>query len=427
MMGDRGQAQPFRANSGARARTIAALGIPVGDPLVGHVARGSASWSRSLAALAYARALGNELTYDEDLVLARAAPFLQSWDFGALVSKRYFASSLEGTWRPFCTLTYMVDAALSMQPLTFKVDDLLWHMAAACLVMALARRLLPEGWRRYAIVAGLIFAVHPVTTETVDNASFREDALVTVLTLATLVLALGRRPWWSLGTFGLGLLSKESAVVGPRASCACCAWARLGDPLAPRPTLRSLLRELAPYGVVTVLYLAIRFGPLGTPMAYAKYPGGSFAAALAGLPAIWTHDLRLLVVPWPLCADLTGAFRFGRQPPLELAGALAVVGGYVAAVVVAARAGRARSGLRAGVVPGGALTGVEPAADAHPGGRTVPLPAARRDRHCRRGGCRAGGGANGTAGPAGRRWLLGAGGAGGVGGPHEPSPRRLEG
>jgi hypothetical protein len=300
--------------------------------------RGAAILVTILAVLAYARALGNELTYDEDLVLARAAPFLQSWDFGALISKRYFSSSFEGTWRPFCTLTYMVDAALSMQPLTFKLDDLLWHIAAANLVMALARRLLPEGWRRYAIVTGLLFAVHPVTTETVDNASFREDALVTVLTLATLLLALDRRPWWSLGAFGLGFLSKESAVVAP-ALLALLRLGRLGDPLAPRPTLRSLTRELAPYGVVTLAYLAIRFGPLATPIAYAQYPGGSFSAALAGLPAIWTHDLRLLVAPWPLCADLTGAFRFGGQPPLQLAGALAVVGGYVALMVVAARRG----------------------------------------------------------------------------------------
>src|SRR5206468_10009208 len=106
-----------------------------------------------------------------------------------------------------------------------------------------------------------------------------------------------------------------------------------------RPTVRALIRELAPYGAVTIGYLAIRFGPLGTPIAYAKYPGGSFSAALAGLPAIWAHDLRLVVVPWPLCADLTGAFRFGHQPPVQLAGALAVVGGYVAVLAVAARRG----------------------------------------------------------------------------------------
>jgi hypothetical protein len=301
--------------------------------------RGAAIVVGLLAVVAFARALANDFTYDEGLVLARAAPFLQSGDFGALVSKRYFAASFEGTWRPFCTLTYMLDASLSMQPLTFKADDLVLHVAAALLVMALCRRLLPERHRRWAIVAGLVFALHPVTTETVDNASFREDALVTVFTTATLLLALAGRPWLALATFALGLLSKESAIVAP-ALLALIRVGRLGDPRPPRPSLAALARELAPYGVVAGAYLAIRFGPLQTPMAYATYPGGSFGAALARQPAVWTHDLRLLVVPWPLCAELTGAFPFGRQPLGLFAGALAVVLGYVAFIVAAAWRGQ---------------------------------------------------------------------------------------
>ena len=78
--------------------------------------------------------------------------------------------------------------------------------------------------------------------------------------------------------------------------------------------MRRLVVELIPFGVVTLVYLGIRFGPMKTPVAYAQYPGGTFGATLIGLPAIWAHDLRLLVWPWPLCADYTGYFRFGAQP-----------------------------------------------------------------------------------------------------------------
>src|SRR5205085_12526259 len=97
---------------------------------------------------------------------------------------------------------------------------------------------------------------------------------------------------------------------------------------AGRPTFGALISELVPMGVVTLAYLAIRFGPMATPIQYAHYAGGTFAATLAGLPAIWAHDVRLLLVPWPLCADYTGYFRFGRQafePPAAFAGALAAV------------------------------------------------------------------------------------------------------
>ncbi len=310
--------------------------------------RGAATIVAAAAVLAFARSLGNGFTYDEGLVIVGAQRFLQSGAFGVLFSKSYFAYSLEGTWRPVCTFTYMLDAAVAMHPAVFKADSLLWHLVAAWLLMALSRRLLPPERRRWALWAGLLFVVHPVTTETVDNASFREDTLVTVFTLATLILALDGRRALALLCFALGLLSKESAVVGP----ALLGILRLAGfegqrrrpgaatlPPAGRARLLWTARELLPFGAVTAGYLALRFGPMQTPVAYARYPGGTFGATLIGLPAIWAHDLRLLVWPWPLCAEYTGYFRFGRQPwgPVALAGA--VVLAYLGLLAAAARRG----------------------------------------------------------------------------------------
>ena len=302
--------------------------------------RGAAVIVAVAAIAAYARALGNEFTYDEGLVILGAQRFLQSASFGTLFSPRYFSGSLEGTWRPVCTFTYMLDAMVSITPAVFKAQSLLWHVGAAWLVMALARRLLPQSRRRYAIVAGLLFALHPVTAETVDNASFREDSLVTFFTLATLILALDGRQKLAVGTFALGLLSKESAVVAP----ALLAILRIGrfdgaPERALRATCAALLRELVPYGVVALAYLGLRFGPMRFPGTYAQYPGGTFAATLIGLPAIWAHDIRLLVWPWPLCADYTGYFRFGAQPWGPVLGSAAVVAGTLGLAVFALRRG----------------------------------------------------------------------------------------
>ncbi len=307
--------------------------------------RGAATIVAAAAVLAFARSLGNGFTYDEGLVIVGAQRFLQSGAFGALFSKSYFGHSLEGTWRPVCTFTYMLDAAVSMHPAVFKADSLLWHVVAAWLLMALARRLLPPQRRRGALLAGLFFVVHPLTTETVDNASFREDSLVTVFTLATLILSLDGRRALALLCFALGLLSKESAVVAP----ALLGISRLAGfegqrrrpgaaavPAGGRARLVWTVRELVPFGLVTVAYLGLRFGPMATPVAYARYPGGTFAATLLGLPAIWAHDLRLLVWPWPLCAEYTGYFRFGRQPWGPVALAAAAVLAYVGLIAVAA-------------------------------------------------------------------------------------------
>jgi hypothetical protein len=345
--------------------------------------RGAAMIVAAAAILAFARALGNGFSYDEGLVIVGAQRFLQGGSFGTLFSTNYFAASLEGTWRPFCTFTYMLDALVWFHPVVFKLDSLLGHIVAAWLLMALCRRLLPERRRRWAFVAGLLFVLHPITAETVDNASFREDSLVTAFTLATLILALDRRPVLALLCYGLGLLSKESAVMAP----ALLALLRLGRfdretprtwggppaPASPAPfstVARRVVVELIPYGVVTLVYLGIRFGPMKTPVAYAQYPGGSFGGTLIGLPAIWAHDLRLLIWPWPLCADYTGYFRFGAQPlgPVLLAGAGVLL--YLGLIAFAVRRGERLAALGLGWF----LLTLLPVSNLLP----IPIPAAER-------------------------------------------------
>ena len=336
-----------------------------------------------VAVAAFARSLGNGFTYDEGLVLVGAQRFLQSGSFGTLLSQDYFGASLEGTWRPFCTFTYMLDALVSFHPAVFKLDSLFGHVVVAWLLMALTRRLLPQKRRCWAIVAGLLFALHPITAETVDNASFREDSLVTAFTLATLILSLDRRRALALLCYGLGLLSKESAVIAP----ALLVILRLGrldrenprawgppEPAAPIPfstTARRLVIELIPFGVITLVYLGIRFGPMKTPVAYAQYPGGTFGATLIGLPAIWAHDLRLLIWPWPLCADYTGYFRFGAQQPwgpVLLAGAIVL--GYLGLIGFAIRRGERVVALGLGWF----LLALLPVSNLLP----IPIPAAER-------------------------------------------------
>ncbi|HEV3031545.1 MAG TPA: hypothetical protein VG319_07860 [Polyangia bacterium] len=297
--------------------------------------RGAAALVAAVVFVAFARAFANGFTYDEGLVIVEAQNFLKSSDFGVLLTHDYFGASLEGTWRPFCTLTYMIDALVAFTPAVFRAQSILWHVGGACLVMALARRLLPERHRRFALVAGLVFALHPVTTETVDNASFREDSLVTFWTLATLLLSLSGRRRLAPAAFALGLLSKESAVVAP----VLLALIRAAGPAAERRPARAVAREFVPLALVLAAYLAVRFGPMKTVGQYARYPGGTLMGTLRGMPVVWAHYLRLLIWPWPLCADYTGYFAFGRVSAAALVPATLVVLAYLVAIVWAARCG----------------------------------------------------------------------------------------
>jgi hypothetical protein len=289
------------------------------------------------AVIAFGGSLRNQFTYDEGLVIGEADGFLRSRSLATLVSPRYFAASREGTYRPVVTLSYMVDRAVSPEPLVFKLQSLLWHIACALLVLLLARRLLPAEHRRYAVLAGLLFALHPLGTETVDNASFREDALVTFFTVAALLLAWSHRLTAAVGCYILALLSKESAVVLP-ALLLIGNLSRSGDAAKGAPASRRralMVRESAVLGAVTLVYLAIRFGPMNTPGAYASFPGGTRAATLLEMPAVFAHYLRLLVVPWPLCADYTGYFDFGPQPWLARLPAFLILAAFVAVACIA--------------------------------------------------------------------------------------------
>jgi hypothetical protein len=299
--------------------------------------RGAALIVALAAVVAFGGSLRNQFTYDEGLVIGEADGFLRSGSLGPLFSPRYFAASREGTYRPAVTFSYMIDRAFSPEPIVFKAQSLLWHVGCSLLVLLLAGRILPAEQRRFALFAALLFAVHPLGTETVDNASFREDALVTFFTVAALLLALSDRLVAALVCYAVALLSKESAVVLPALLLGARVLA-LGS--ATRALRAAILREAAALTAVTIIYLIIRFGPMNTPGAYASFAGGTRGATLLGMPAVFAHYLRLLVLPWPLCADYSGYFDFGPRSLISRLPSFLLLAAFVFLLVTALRSGR---------------------------------------------------------------------------------------
>lgn len=219
-----------------------------------------------LAAIAaYLPALRNGFVWDDPIVLQQLRA-IQSWHdlivMPPIVPKFYY--------RPLVFLTYLFDRALGGEtPYWFHASVVAMHALNTWLVAMLARRLFTDDWLVPACAA-LLFAVHPVHTESVAWMAGRSDVLVCALLLATLLLASNRGNSWTAALAGLmyflALLSKEMAV-------AALLLVPLFDVLETR---RAHVLRYVPLLMATLVYFLLRQRSVGA------WVGGSET----GIPAL---------------------------------------------------------------------------------------------------------------------------------------------
>jgi tetratricopeptide (TPR) repeat protein len=177
-------------------------------------------------------------------VLAAYWPALRGsllWDDAGHVTPPAL-QSLHGLWR----IWFSLGATQQYYPLlhsAFWLEHRLWgdavlgyhlanlaeHALAACLVVLIVRRLaLPGAW-----LAGLVFALHPVSVEAVAWISEQKSTLSAVFYLSSALVYLGfdrtrRRSsyFWALGLFALALLSKTVTATLPAALLVIFWWQR---------------------------------------------------------------------------------------------------------------------------------------------------------------------------------------------------------
>jgi hypothetical protein len=218
--------------------------------------------------------------------------------------------------------------------LGFHITNLLFHLSSTVLLFGLVRQAQQQmtGVRNnaVAITAAAVFGLYPLHPEAVSWITGRVDTIVTTFILASLYTYLRWRsndkPAWlaaSIGTFILGLLSKEMAITVPAVICAF-------ELFAGRQQLNRFLKTLPFWGVLAG-YFVVRRIALGT------FVGGYddsllFIANLKQFIAGWVHAIRMFVIPlnkemlgshalltktWELLIAATitlGAIRFVRNP-----------------------------------------------------------------------------------------------------------------
>ncbi len=148
-------------------------------------------------------------------------PWIRGWSLENLThifQEPYFANFL-----PLHLVSYMVDYSLwGLDPYGYHLHSVLLHALNALLALLVVKRLF--GSAAVALLAALLFAVHPSHVEAVAWISIRKDLLSTTFALLTVYLYLRatgaasfRWPAYFLSVlcFTLGLLSKVSIAALP--------------------------------------------------------------------------------------------------------------------------------------------------------------------------------------------------------------------
>ena len=253
----------------------------------------------AVALVVYLGALANQFAMD-DLPLVVRNPLVQSvsgmWQaFAAPFWPPDFGGHM---YRPLALATWALDQRVDGAR-WFHLVNLLWHAAACVAVAALTRRFADD---RAALVAGLLFAVHPVHVEAVANVTGRTELMAALFVVLGVYAALARGSVaWSAAAWILALLSKENAAVLP----ALVVWGWILG--LGRPPRRRMLAFAASWLVIGAAYAGVRWHVLApyagfqsvAPVFIDQSPIAIRFTAVAALADV----ARLVVFPLTLRVD----------------------------------------------------------------------------------------------------------------------------
>ena len=173
--------------------------------------------------LVYANGLDNSFHYDDEHSIEDNIHLRDLGNIPAyFVDPSLFSvDAQKAMYRPLLLVSYALNyTAGGFEVRGYRLVNILLHAINACLVWCLAR--LFFGADRPALVAGLLFALHPLGSEPVNYISSRSESLAACFYLLSLVLfvrytASGRWGWLggSQAALALGLLCKAVLITLP--------------------------------------------------------------------------------------------------------------------------------------------------------------------------------------------------------------------
>lgn len=260
-----------------------------------------------LVVIAYANALDSSFHFDDSAIFTN--PSIVSPGFG------WDLFRLEQT-RPLTYLTFHWNfLAGGQNPVLYHWINLLLHAANSILVLAVARRYLPPF---PAACAALVFALHPIQTESVTYVFARSTLLCTHFALWTTWLFMRGKYLGSALLFAVSLLAKEETIALP----GFLLLLELFERRRPKTGFFAILFGLAALAASRLFYLIVA-APLAPGVGRVRgVSTGEYL--LTQFRVLWIY-LRLMIAPIGLNLDRDVPVSTSLLlPATTLAGALAL-------------------------------------------------------------------------------------------------------
>ncbi|MCX5886498.1 MAG: tetratricopeptide repeat protein [Proteobacteria bacterium] len=290
-----------------------------------------------IAAGVYANSLKGEFIWDDkDLILDNQ--YIKSWSsLPVVLTKDFFYSSQDtgkiGYYRPLITLSYMLDYRLwRLNPVGYHMTNIIFHCSNSLLVYLIVFFL--SSSFTLSFLSSLLFAIHPIHTESVSWISGRTDVIAGFFFFASFFLYMYwvkiERWWWymfSLVLFGFALLSKEMVMTLPALIMLYDYYFVAGREWGK---MKGRIKYWAGYFILIILYSIVRFVMLKVETGNPHVEGLSRFAVVLTFGKGFLYYLGKLLVPFNLNAyvmlELGRFTQIGVWAGFILIGGLAVAG-----------------------------------------------------------------------------------------------------
>ena len=204
----------------------------------------------------YWPSLRNGFVWDDTALILRD-PFIRSWRLIPEGFRHFLFTDATASdfYRPLQRLSYTLDYALyAFGPRGYHLTNILLHAAAAVALFLFLQKW--SGRWLPALLASLVWVVHPLHTSAVIYVAGRADLLAALFGFSALFLALENRGLFAAVCFMAAMLSKESGCI------AMALWLLM---LVFRRDFSQLRRWSAVAAVIVAVYCGLRFSAEKTP------------------------------------------------------------------------------------------------------------------------------------------------------------------